>query len=135
MDRLVHEVLKYHGNKTVNFKRMNNREGTLLLMPFAINLKRYEIELAKSGSIIELIVELLAKNANCSLEEAAQCILKVFCNKFENSFAAAAIEKGILLDEKDNVMDIISIEAMISEAGITLESSRVIFRHINQFFG
>ncbi len=49
MDRLVHEVLKFHGNKTVKVKQMNNHEGMLLLMPFATNLKWYEIELAKSG--------------------------------------------------------------------------------------
>jgi hypothetical protein len=104
-------------------------------MLLTTNLKRYEIEVLKHGSIIELFVKLLANNSDCSLEEAAQCILKANCNKFDNSFAAAAIEKGILLEEKENKMDIISIEAMISESGITVESSRVLFRHINQFFG
>jgi hypothetical protein len=114
---------------------MNNREGTLLLMHFATNFKHYEVELSKRRLIIELIVELLANNSDCSLEEASQCILKAFCTKSENSFAATAIDKGILLEEKDNKMDVISIEAMLSEAGITAESSRVLFRHINQFFG
>jgi hypothetical protein len=66
---------------------MNNHEGILLLIPFATNLKHYEIELSKYGSIIEHIVELLAKKSDCSLEEAAQCILKAF-SKFENSVAS-----------------------------------------------
>jgi hypothetical protein len=114
---------------------MNNCEGTLLLMPFAANLKWYEIELAKSGSFIKLIFELLANNTDCSLEEAAQCILTVFCNKFDNSFATAAIDKCILLEENENIMGIISAEARISEAVITVERSRVNDQHFNQFFG
>jgi hypothetical protein len=89
-------------------------------MPFATNLKRYEIELSKGGSIINIIVDLFANNSNCSLEESAQCILKAFCNKFENSF----VDK----------MDVISTKTMLSEADITVESSRISFQHINQFF-
>jgi hypothetical protein len=127
MDRLVHEILKFHGTKAVTFKRMNNHEGTLLLMPFATNLKRYEIKLSKHGLIIDSTVDLFANNSNCSLEDSAQCILKAFCKKIENSFAAAAIEKGMVLKEKEDQMDVISTEAMLSEAGITVESSRIIF--------
>jgi hypothetical protein len=92
MDHLVHEKLKFHGSKAVKFKRMNNCKGTLLLMPFATNLKQYDMQLSKPGLIIDLIFELFAKSSNCSLEESAQ-ILKALCNKFEASFAAVSIEK------------------------------------------
>jgi len=39
-----------------------------------------------------------------------------------------------LLEEKEDKMDAISIEAMLSEANITVKYSRVIFLHISQFF-
>jgi hypothetical protein len=51
------------------------------------------------------------------------------------TFFCVAIEKGLLPKEKEDKMDVISIKAMLSEANITVQSSRVIFRHINQFFG
>ena len=33
MDRLVQEILLYHGNKRITFTRGNNRKGTLLILP------------------------------------------------------------------------------------------------------
>ncbi len=86
MDRLVQEVLKFHGNDTIKFKRRNNREGKLLLLPFATSVKRYDEQLSKRTSIINRIVESFANNCNCSIEESASCILRALCNKYEDSF-------------------------------------------------
>jgi hypothetical protein len=42
MDCLVQEVLKFHGNDKIKFKRRNNCKGMLLLLPLATNLKQYD---------------------------------------------------------------------------------------------
>ena len=44
------------------------------------------------------------QSANCSLNEASECIIRGFYKKFEESFATVAIEKGVVgIDTKGSV--------------------------------
>jgi hypothetical protein len=94
MDRLVQEVLKFHGNDTIKFKRRNNREGKHLLLPFATSVKGYDGQLSKRTSIINRIAESFANNCNCSIEESASCILRALCNKYEDSFFVLLLKRA-----------------------------------------
>ncbi len=64
------------------------------------------------------MLQLVAENSSCSIDEVAECILNVLFYKFENAFADVAIKKNIVLDQSQKQMDIISTEAMLSEARI-----------------
>jgi len=89
----------------------------------------------KKESIVDRMLQSIAKNADCLAHEAAECDMNVLFAKFENVFADVAIKKDITLDGMPQKMDIISTEAMLSEARIGTKSARVLFRHIRQFLG
>jgi hypothetical protein len=56
----------------------------------------------KRGSTFDQMLQLVAKNSSCSIDEAAECILNVLFYKFENVLADAAIKKNIFLDQSQN---------------------------------
>jgi hypothetical protein len=76
------------------------------------------MKLSYKKSIVDCILNLIAKNACCLLEEAAECIQNILSSKFKNVFADIAMKKDIAIDGKQRKMDIVSIEAMLSEAQI-----------------
>jgi hypothetical protein len=45
-----------------------------------------------------------------------------------------AMEKGVM-PNLDSKMDAAIVEAMLSESGLNTKNSRVLFKHLNQFFG
>jgi hypothetical protein len=47
--------------------------------------------------MIDLSIQQIAQNSNCSNGEAAECLIRGIFKKFEESFANVAIEKGISL--------------------------------------
>jgi hypothetical protein len=53
MDHLIQEIIKFHGAKTVKFASRNNHPGSLLIMPCLKNIKRYNNEFMKKGSMID----------------------------------------------------------------------------------
>jgi hypothetical protein len=116
MDRLIQEIIKLNGTKTVNFTGSNNRPGTLFVMPCLRKIKRYDIEFSKKASMIDCIVQHVTQNANCFPNEAAECIIRGFYKKFEEAFATVAIEKGVTPIKRK--MDEASVEAMLCEASI-----------------
>jgi len=54
--------------------------------------------------------------------------------KDEEAFISVALENGLIMDGKKK-MDAVQVEAMLSEAGLTKNNSRILFRHLHQFFG
>ncbi len=54
--------------------------------------------------------------------------------KNEEAFTLVAPQKGLITDGKKK-MDAVQVEAMISEAGLTKNNSRILFRHLSQFLG
>ena len=100
LDRLVQEILKFHGNRTIHFTRGNNRKGNLVAIPSYRQLDRYDVEFSKPGSVIDIIIDIISKDCNSSREETAECLLRVLFSKFEESFASVAIEKSLLQDDE-----------------------------------
>jgi len=133
MHALIREILKFHGKNTVEFFGANNRPRGLLVMPCLRSVERYDNEFAKKGSAVECLVQHIASHANCSPSDAAECVVRGLCKRYEESFAAVAIEKGITPLKRK--MDEACVEAMLSEASINTANARILFRHLNQFFG
>ena len=84
-------------------------------------------------SLIDILVQNVAKSSNCSPSEAAECIVRGVLKKFEKSFATVAIENGITAVR--GKMDEASIEAMLTETSVNTANARILFRYLNQFFG
>jgi hypothetical protein len=78
------------------------------------------------------ICNAVARFAKCDPSEACETILSAFFDKFQDSFLSVAVSKGV---SHQKVMDEVSVEAMLSEAGVNWTSARIIFRHLKQFFG
>jgi hypothetical protein len=74
----------------------------------------------------------VARCAGVDRSEACEAILSSFYDLHQDSFLSVAVSKGVS-DHK--VMDEISVEAMLSEAGVNWTSGRIIFRHLKQFLG
>ena len=77
---------------------------------------------------------MIATSAQCTKEEAAECLICAVFNKFEEPFVKVSMEKGIM-PNVHRKMDMASVEAMLCEAGFNTKNSRVLFKHLNQFFG
>jgi hypothetical protein len=61
MDRLMQEILLFHGNKQITFTRGNNRKGSLILLPSHRHLDRFEAELLKKNSAIDTMIDMKDK--------------------------------------------------------------------------
>jgi hypothetical protein len=66
--------------------------------------------------------------------EAAECLINALYQCFQESFISIAIEKGVARNPEKK-MDAASVEAMLSEARLNTKNSRVLFKHLNSFFG
>jgi hypothetical protein len=134
LDRLLQELLKFFGKQTIVFNGANNRRNELFLMPSCQPRLRYEEELLKKDSILDQMLQSMTKGAMCSVDEATECLLTVLSKKNEDVFTEVAMKNDVTGNEKEK-MDIISTEAMLSEARIGTKSAIVLFRHIKQFLG
>jgi hypothetical protein len=130
MDKLMQEILVYHGNKQITFTHGNNRKASLVLLPSHRHLANYEAEFSKKKSLIDTIIDIVAENTNNSTAEAAECLLKSFYTKFEDYFVNIAIEKCLIKSKSEEKMDVISTEAMLQEANVSTNSARIINRHL-----
>jgi hypothetical protein len=54
MDRLIQELILFHGNNQISFTRGNNRQGTLVILPSHRHLDRYKAELSKKNLLLIL---------------------------------------------------------------------------------
>ena len=52
MDKLMEEILLYHGNKQITFTRGNNRKGSLVMLPSHWHLDNYEAEFSKKNLLL-----------------------------------------------------------------------------------
>ena len=83
--------------------------------------------------MIEFLVHHIVEHSNCNPSEAAECLIWGFYKKFEESFATIAIQKGVTPIKRK--MDEATVEAMLCEASINTANARILFHHLNQFFG
>ncbi len=69
----------------------------------------------------DTIVDIIAESCKSSKEEAAECLLKSIFSKYENSFISVAIDKCLIKKiEAEEKMDVVSTEAMIQDANISI---------------
>ena len=133
LNTIIQEIVKYRGS-AIDFVQKNNRPGFLLLCPSSRSTDRYEIEFSKKGGTIDSLLSAISRSANCTEREASECILKSLYKKQDEAFTSVALEKGLLVDTKKK-MDAVQVEAMLSEAGLCTNNARILFRHLNRFFG
>jgi hypothetical protein len=134
-DRLLNEITRFNEGAEINFKRGNNTEGTLVAVPAFRSLEKYKKDLQADSSIIDIIIKAIAKNSKCNNDEASEALLLAIYHKYEDSFLSAAVRQGVANGILPKVMDEVSVEAMLNEAGVNWTNARVIFRHLKQFFG
>jgi len=135
MDSLLREITNYHKkNSSILFRKGNNTDGTLLIVPSYRDLGKYRNNFTKPNSIVTEFVRAVATNSKSGIDEASECILTAFSHHFEDSFYSTAVNTGVAsgLGKK---MDALSVEAMLSESRVQLSKARVMFRHIACFFG
>jgi hypothetical protein len=95
----------------------------------------YEKELKKQDSFLDAVVAAIEKNCDCMLNGACKTILSgMFC-KYQDSFLSVAVSQGVATHISPKVMDEVSVEAMLNEAGVNWANGHIIFRHLKQFFG
>ncbi len=136
MDKLLQEVVKLSGrNKSVHYVQANNRSGWLVPQPSFRTKEIYSIELAKKDSFLdEILSNMMTSFGGIKEEEAAECLIRALHQRFEESFMSVALEKGVARNPEKK-MDAASVEAMLSEARLNTKNSRMLFKHLNNFFG
>jgi translation initiation factor 2 alpha subunit (eIF-2alpha) len=73
---------------------------------------RYEAELYKKNSAVDVLLDSMSMSSNSKKEEAAECLMKVLYKKFEECFASVAIEMNLMITK----------------------SARILSRHLRQHF-
>ena len=74
------------------------------------------------------------KSMGDSEAETSECLIRAIHQRYEESFIAVAIQKGVA-QNSEKKMDAASVEAMLSEACLNTKNSRALFKHLNHFFG
>jgi hypothetical protein len=88
---------------------------------------------AKKGGAIDSLLNCISMSATCNRREAAESMFGALHKKQEEAFTSFALEQGLIADSKKK-MDAVQVESMLAEAGLT-KNTRILFRHLNQFFG
>jgi hypothetical protein len=133
-DRLVNEITKFSGGTEINYKRGNNSEG-IIAVPAFRTLHNYERSFKAESSIIDTIIKAVTRNTKCKPNEACEVFLGGIYNRYEDSFISTAVKQGVANGIPPKVMDEVSVEAMLNEAGVNWTNGRVLFRHLKQYFG
>ncbi len=110
-------------------------DATLIAVPSFRSLYRYKKELQEKDLMIDSAVKAISRSSKSSLDDACEAILFVMYHKFEEPFLSVAVTQGVANGIPPKVMDEVSVEAMLSEAGVNWINARILFRHLKQFFG
>jgi hypothetical protein len=89
MDRLIQELILFHGNNQISFTRGNNRQGTLVILPSHRHLDRYEADLSKKNLLL-----ILSLMQSPKIREAARKKLR---NAFSEVFLISMKMRSFLL--------------------------------------
>ena len=84
MDKLLQRLVKFYGQKTIEYVGSNNCNGYLIF-------NRYDTELSNKGSDIDEMVNNVVKSSNVSEAVAAECLIHSLFNQFEQQFISVAI--------------------------------------------
>jgi hypothetical protein len=98
--------------------------------------------LKKKANFIEELLKFMGDCLNESTlnhgngkSNAARCIPQYFFENFEEEFKEVAQNYIFFLTKGQQKMEPSQVEAMLHESKIGKSNARVLFRHLNQFFG
>lgn len=138
MDKLLQEVVKFHGGRKIEYTQISQKKGLLLRVQSASSKHLFSKTLRRKGNFLDEMLEFIASSikdvAMAKIETAAEWLISALFQKYEDQFVSVAVSKGVTV-LKEKIMDAPKVQAMLNESGINLKSSRVLFRHLNQFFG
>lgn len=132
-DKLMQEIVKYYGGGVIKYNQVCNKQGALTRVPTNSTMHQYTAQMRRKGSFIDEILQIMSNNTKESVENAAECIISFLAQRYEENFVSVATEKGIAFRERK--MEAARVEAMLMEAGVNRTNSRILFRHLNHFFG
>jgi hypothetical protein len=92
------------------------------------------VEFGKRGSTIDQFINSIIYSTQSNEEEAAECLIVALFNRFEETFVKVAMDKGVMPNAAYK-MDIERVEAMLCDRGRNTKNSRILFQHLNHFFG
>jgi hypothetical protein len=92
------------------------------------------VEFGKRWSTLDAIIDIIISSTQTTKDDAAECLIVTLFNKFEEVFVKVAMDKGVMPNPSLK-MDIEKVEAMLCDAGLNTKNSRILFQHLNQFFG
>jgi hypothetical protein len=138
-NKVVHELLKSCGGNSFFYRQLSGYKSALIRIPSAGTSAQYHKMVKKKGNFLEHILLFMDASLKKSSEtghssEAAACIIQYLFDNYEEEFRAVAAENNVAL-KSTKKMEPSKVEAMLHEAGIGKSNSRVLFRHLNQFFG
>jgi hypothetical protein len=135
MDSLLREIILFHKEKSsITYRKGNNTDGAVIIAPSYRKLDKYYKDFSKPKNAVIDFVSHVASLTKSSIDEAAECILTSLLQHFEDPFYAAAVKHGVA-DGLRTKMDALSVEAMLTESRVQLSKARVMFLHMNHFFG
>jgi hypothetical protein len=123
-NRLLNEVVKYNCVKSIKYTRGHNTEGIIIAVPSFQNLSGYNKESRKKESMIDDIIQAIVRSSKSTIEEACEALLTGLFNKYQDAFFTVALNNGVA---SSKVMDEVSVEAMLSEAGVNWTNGRILF--------
>jgi len=135
LDRLLHEISGLSVGTELKFKRGNNMEGTMAIVPAFRSLEKYEKHLKGNSSLLDSVLNAITWHSKCQNDEAAKVLLMVLYHKCKEPFISVAVRQGVANGIPLKVMDEVSVEGMLHEAGVNWMNGRVLFHHLKQFFG
>jgi len=133
---LLQELVKLKSEKgVIEYQKGNNRSGYLLEVPSVRCTNRYGVAFAWQGSFTDAAVNVVKKSAQCTESEGAEGLLEALFKYHEDAFRAVAKRNGAGVVAAEIKMNAVQVEVMLSECRLGKEASRILFCHLNQFFG
>jgi hypothetical protein len=140
-NRVAHELLKSCGGNSIFYSQISGHQGALIRIPSAGTPGQYSKLLKRKGNFMEQVILFMnnsSKKLRCNdtvgTNEAAACNIQYLFDNYEEEFRAVATKNNLALQDNKK-MEPSKVEAMLHESGIGKSNSRVLFRHLNQFFG
>ena len=118
LNQLIKEIIQFNGLKVMTYDKGNNTQGTIIAVPQFQSLKGYKKEFKKKDSMLVEVCNAVAKSTKCHPNEASEAILSSFFELYQDTFLSVAVDKGISNGMQNKVMDVVSVESMLSEAGV-----------------
>jgi hypothetical protein len=99
-NRLLNEVMKFSGRKTIKYTKGNNTEGTIIAVPSYQSLSAYGKYFMRNECIIDDIVEAIARSSKSNCEETCETLLAGLFNiSIKIHFSLLLLRMGYFLQE------------------------------------